>query len=404
MEILIVTPHFYPENFRINDLAKELNNRSHSITVLTAIPDYPKGKYYTGYGLLKNNRENYNGVKVYRAPIIPRGSGTRIRLALNYFSFIIGSLFSCISLLRKNFDIILVFAPSPITVCIPAIIIKKIKGIPICLWVQDLWPDSVAAAGNLKSNFIPNLIEPLVKFIYKHSDKILISSKGYKNSIVKKGISASKIIFLPNWAENVFRIIKSSNISFSFIPSNSFKIMFAGNIGIAQDFKAILESARMLKDKNVHWLILGNGSQKNWVKNKLKDYNLNHCFHLLGSYPTEKMPMYYSYADAMLFALKDKYIFSLTLPSKVQSYLACGKPILAMINGEASDLINNNNSGLVCSAGDSYGLSKNILKMAKMTRNELDLIGNNSLKCYKKNFDRKMLIDKIENILFSLIQ
>jgi len=402
LKILIVTPHFYPENFRINDLANELNHRNHNITVLTAIPDYPKGEYYPGYGIFKKNRENYNGVKIYRAPIIPRGSGTKMRLVLNYLSYIIGSFFCLKSILKKNFDIILVFAPSPITVCIPAIIIKKIKRIPICLWVQDLWPESITAAGNLKSNFIPNLIEPLVKFIYRHSDKILISSKGYKKSIEQKGISTSKIIFLPNWAESFYFMIKNSNISLSFIPNNSFKIMFAGNIGVAQDFKSIIKTAEILRDEKIHWLILGNGSQKQWVKNKIKEYNLNHCFHLLGSYPSEKMPMYYSYADAMLFSLKDEYIFSLTLPSKIQTYLACGKPILGMINGEASNLIKNNSLGLVCSAGDSYGLSKNILKMKKMNGDELNSIGNNSLNYYKENYERKMLIDKIENILFSL--
>lgn len=404
MNILIVTPHYYPENFRINDLVKELKNKSHNITVLTAIPDYPAGKYYSGYGLFKKNREVLEGVSIYRAPIIARGSGTKLRLFLNYFSLIFGSLFTSLFLLNRNFDVIFVFAPSPITIAIPAIIIKKIKNILLCLWVQDLWPESVSASGKLKSNIIPRLLNPLVKFIYKNSNKILVPSNGYKLSIKKKGISESKISFLPNWAEKIYKVIKNSEKKLDFIPNNSFKIMFAGNIGFAQDFPSILNAAKILKNENIHWLILGNGSKVQWVKKRIQNYELMDCFHMLGTYPVNEMPQFFSLADAMLFSLIDEDIFSLTIPSKVQSYLACGKPILGMINGEGSDLINNSNAGLTCPAGDSRGLSENILKMSNMSSDEINKIGNNSYNYYKKHFDRKMLINKVENILSDLIR
>ena len=200
MNILIVTPHFYPENFRINDFAEAFTKRGHEISVLTGVPDYPDGKFYDGYGLFKKNREIYNGIKIYRAPLIPRGSGSNIRLALNYISFIFGALFTSLFMMKNEFDIVFVFEPSPITVGIPAIFIKKIKKIQLCFWVLDLWPESVVSAGNLTSSFIPRILNPIVRYIYKNSDRILVSSNGFINSIVDKGVSRGKIEFFPQWA------------------------------------------------------------------------------------------------------------------------------------------------------------------------------------------------------------
>ena len=406
MNILIVTPHFYPEDFRINDLAYELKNRSHDVTVLTAIPDYPEGKFHKGYGLFKKNFEIHNGINIYRSAIIPRGSGRKLKLILNYTSFIISSIFTSLFLLKKSFDIIFIFAPSPITVSIPAIFIKKIKKIPICLWIQDLWPESVSSSGYIKSKSLLKLLKGLVKYIYKNCDKIMIPSKGFKSSILKiGGVSPNNIEFIPNWAEKIFKVINNPKKELKYIPNDSFKIMFAGNLGIAQDFNSILLSAKILKEyKNIQWLVLGQGSRLEWIKKKIKEYELNDCFHLLGRFPMNDMPQFFSYADAMLFSLKSDEIYSLTIPSKVQSYLACGKPILGMIDGEASQLIKNSKAGLSCPAGDYVSLSKNILKMKNMSKEQLKKISFNSLSYYKNNFDREIIIDKIEIILFSLFK
>ena len=399
MNILIVTPHFYPENFRINDFAIEYNKRGHHISVLTAIPDYPKGKFYDGYGVFKNNRETYNGIEIYRAPLIPRGSGSNLRLALNYISFVIGGIFTSLFMLKNEFDLIFVFAPSPITVGIPAIFIKKIKKIPLCFWVLDLWPESVVSAGNLKSSLIPKILNPVVKFIYKHSDRILVSSNGFINSIVDKEVNREKLEFFPQWAETIFKPIKSNEYILGEIPKNSFKIMFAGNIGEAQDFSSILEAAQLLKsDPNIQWIILGGGRREEWVKSKIKEYELENCFHLLGSFPLDKMPEFYANADVMLFSLKDEYIFSITIPAKVQTYLACGKPILGMVNGEAGKIIENANAGLVCPAESPEALVKNILILQQMGTDEVSEMGQNARKYYDENFERSFLFEKAESI------
>ena len=307
MNILIVTPYFYPENFRINDFALEFNKRGHNISVLTAVPDYPKGEFYEGYGIFKKNRENYNGIKIFRSPHIPRGSGSNIRLALNYTSFVVGAIFTSFFMLKNKYDIIFVFEPSPITIGIPAIFIKKIKNIPLCFWVLDLWPESVVSAGNIKTSVIPKILNPIVKFIYENSDKILVSSKGFINSIEDKGVNRDKIEFFPQWAEPIFRPLRSNKYLLKGVPENSFKIMFAGNIGEAQDFSSILETATLLKnDESIQWIILGGGRREAWVRSKIKEFQLEDSFHLLGSYPLEKMPAFFSNADTMLFSLKNE--------------------------------------------------------------------------------------------------
>jgi colanic acid biosynthesis glycosyl transferase WcaI len=405
LNILIVTPHFYPENFRINDFAEEFVKRGHEITVLTAVPDYPAGRFFDGYGIFKRVREVYNGIKIYRAPLIPRGSGSNIRLALNYISFVVGAIFTSLFLLNNKIDLVFVFEPSPITVGIPAIFIKKIKKIPLCFWVLDLWPESVVSAGNLtKSSFAPKLLNPVVKFIYKHSDRILVSSNGFIDSVTDKGVSNDKIEFFPQWAESIFKPIKSSEYLLGDIPKNSFIIMFAGNIGEAQDFPSVLEAAKQLKgEKDIHWVILGGGRREEWVKTKIKEYGLEDCFHLLGSFPLEKMPDFYANADAMLFSLKDEYIFSITIPAKVQTYLACGKPILAMVNGEGGKVVIDASAGLTCQAESPQDLVENILKMKKMGTDELSEMGQNARKYYEENFERSYLFNRAERIFVDMI-
>ena len=158
MKILIITPYFHPENFRINDLAVEYNNKGHKVSVLTPIPNYPDGKFYSGYGVLKRRQECWNGIDIYRSLLIPRGSGSNIMLAISWISSVFGNLLASLFILKNRFDLIFVFGPSPFTICLPAIFIKKIKKIPICFWVQDLWPESVSSAGKLKTKLIPKLL------------------------------------------------------------------------------------------------------------------------------------------------------------------------------------------------------------------------------------------------------
>jgi colanic acid biosynthesis glycosyl transferase WcaI len=404
LKILIVTPYYYPENFKINDFSTGLEERGYQISVLSAIPNYPGGKYYEDYTLLKNRYQKIKNIKIFRVPVIPRGGGGTIRLSLNYLSYIIFSILPIRKVLKQKYDLIFVYAPSPATVAIPAIIIKKLMKIPIIYWVHDLWPESIVSAGNLKSGLVPTLLIPVMKYIYKQCDQILVSSKGYINSIAAKGVSRDKIDYFPQWAEQMFTPVQSVDYLLGNVPSDSFKIMFAGNIGEAQDFPSIMEAAKMLKDiKSINWLILGSGRKEPWVRAKIKEFELEDSFHLLGNFPLEKMPEFYAQADAMLFSLKGEYIFSIAVPAKVQSYLACGKPVLAMIDGEGASIIDAAGAGYTCPAEDPESLSKNIIMMKELSEKRISKMGRNARKYYLDNFDRSYLFNKAELIFNTVL-
>ena len=274
------------------------------------------------------------------------------------------------------------------------------------MWVQDLWPEGVEVTGKLKFEFLRKSLYPLVKFIYSKSDGIYISSRYMKQSILEKFNSSETdlIRYFPNWAEDDFFDKNVDIHKYTSLMPDGFKIMFAGNIGEAQDFSSILEAAKQLKgEKDIHWVILGSGRREKWVKSKIEEYGLEYCFHLLGSFPLEKMPNFYANADAMLLSLKDEYIFSITIPAKVQTYLACGKPVLAMVNGEGGKVVIDANAGLTCEAESPKELADNILKMKNMSASEITEMGVNARKYYDDNFERSNLFDKVERIFNGLL-
>ena len=406
MNILIVTQYFWPENFRINDLVLGLIERGHQVKVFTGIPNYPDGTYFKGYGLIRQSRQDYFGSKVIRVPLIPRGKGGGLRLALNYLSFAICSSVLAPFLCRGKIDIIFVFEPSPITVGLPALVLKKIRSIPIMFWVQDLWPESLTAAGSVRSPKIIDMVTWLVRMIYKGCDKILVTSQAYLDKIEKVGVSSDRLYYFPQSAEEVYQpvVIESNAPEDGFMPTG-FRVMFAGNIGAAQDFATILGAAEILKDyHDIHWIIVGDGRKRKWVETEVQTRGLSDIFHLIGRYPVESMPRFFSLADVMLVTLKKEPIFALTIPAKVQSYLACGKPIIAALDGEGGRLITESKAGLSCPAEDSNALAGAVLKMYKMPKSQLENMGKQGRKFYLANFERNMLIDRLQSWMQELLQ
>ena len=404
MRILIITQYFFPENFRINDLAEELSNQNHDITVLTGLPNYPNGKFYKGFNFSSVGYQYFNKVKIFRIPLIPRFSSKSWQLFINYFSFAFFSSLISPFFLRDKFDAIFVYEPSPFTVGIPAVILKKLKKIPIIFWVQDLWPESLEAVNVTKSKLIINLVGIMVKWIYKNCDIVLVQSLGFIKPAVVRGATKKKIKYLPNWTESFF-VPKSPLKKFkSKFPRNSFNILFAGNLGEAQSLGTILKTAQLLKDRKINWIIIGDGRKKVWMKKEIKKMKLNNRFFFLGSKPVEQMPNYFAVADVLLVTLKNDPIFSYTIPGKIQSYLACGKPIVAAINGEGARIINSSNSGQAVNAEDYENLAKVVIKFSKMSKSQLKIRGRLALKYYQDNFNRKKLIKKIETILKNQIR
>jgi len=392
--ILIFTNHFFPENFKVNDAAFELAKNNFEVTVLTGIPNYPKGKYFKGYGLLKKRKETINGVKVIRVPLIPRGKDSLLMLSLNYISYsfflLIWSFFLSVF---KQFDMILVHHTSPIFLGIPAVLVKKMQRIKMFLWNLDLWPESVSVTSGFNNSIIMKGLDKIVRFIYRNSDKILISSRSFKQSMIGKGADENSIIYFPNWAEDIFlknNFNKVDPTGYG-LNNNSLKIMFAGNLGAAQDMENVFNAIAITSAEKypINWIFVGEGRKINWMLNRVKDLNLEKMVSFLGQYPIEFMPAFFKIADVMLISLKNERIFSFTVPAKIQTYMASSKPILAMISGEGAKIINEANCGLVCNAGDAYSLAQNALKFAQMDVQKRIELGSNGYAYYRTFFSKE---------------
>ena len=399
MKILIVSQYFWPENFRINDLAIGLQERGHQIHVLTGKPNYPNGDFYKGYSFLKRGNEEYKGMRIFRSTLFPRGNGSGLKLMMNYFSF---AFFTSIKALfhKEKYDLVFVYEPSPITVGIPAIVLAKKLKIPIYFWVQDLWPESVSAAGQLNNKIVLKSLNNLTKWIYKNSKLVLIQSEGFREYILNQGVRDSKIVYYPNSTESLYNIVKPKDEISKLIPKVPFSIMFAGNIGESQDFENILEAAKILKDKtnDIHFVVLGNGRKKDFIIQKIEEYKLESNFHLLGAFPVNTMPHFFACADVLLVTLKKSRIFSLTIPSKVQSYLACGKPIIGALDGEGARVILDSKAGLVAPSGDSKKLAKKIFEFYHINKQDREKLGENARKYYEEHFEREKLLTKLVDL------
>jgi len=401
MKVLLVTQYFFPENFKSNDIAFELVKRGHKVTVLTGLPNYPEGKFYNGYGIFKKRCEIINGVKVVRALLIPRGKGGGIRLFLNYFSWaFFASIRAFFLAFQYKYDVVLVHEPSPITQGFPAIVIKKIQKIPLHFWVLDLWPESLTSAGGVKNKTVLSFFTGMVKYIYNNSDKILISSKGFKESILTKGNYEDKLIYFPNWAED--SILKgNSNYPIPELP-HGFKILFAGNIGVAQDVNSIIKAALILKEElDIHFVFVGDGRSKQELEDFVINNHLSKTVHFMGRFPIDAMKTFFNKADVLLVSLKDELIFNVTVPAKLQAYLCTHKPILGILNGEGAELINEAQCGFSTNAGDSEGLAREIVKLYELSAEQRNILGQNGFKYFEENFTMTKCIDNLELILKS---
>ncbi|BDU70450.1 glycosyltransferase WbuB [Geothrix oryzae] len=400
MRVLIVSQYFWPEHFRINDLAEGLTQRGHEVTVLTGAPNYPGGRIFTGYGLF-NRGETHRGVKIIRVPLIPRGSGKAAGLALNYLSFMLSASILGPVLCRESFDIIFVCQLSPVTVGVPAAFLKFIKRVPIIFWVLDLWPESIVAAGGIRSQWLYKSVGSLVRLIYKSCNHILYTSKGFTDSIQSHGVDPSRLSYFPNWVEPV----EGSNAALPTSLPDGFRILFAGNVGEAQDFGTILGAAELLReDPSIQWIILGEGRQWNWVKAQVESRGLSRCFHLLGRFPSETMPAFFEQADALLVTLKQDPTFARTVPGKVPSYMSCGKPILGALDGEGADLIKEAQAGLVVSSGDAKGLANSALRLRQMSAAERARVGQSGKHYCEAHFDREHLFNQLVAAMDQLME
>ena len=406
MHLLVVTQYFWPETFRVNDLVEGFVARGHEVTVLTGRPNYPEGQLYDAYRSDPAAFASFHGARVLRVPLRPRGQG-KLRLLLNYWSFVFWATLLGPRLLRGGtYDAIFMFESSPITSALPAVFLRWWYRVPMVMWVLDLWPETLSAVGIVRSPFLLGVVGRLVSFIYRRCDLVLAQSRAFFANIERWSGDTSRIRYLPGWAEPIFSgdlaAVEPAPETTPF--AGTFNVMFAGNIGAAQDFPAIIDACERLRHRDdIRFLVVGDGRAAADARAAVEARGLGRTMVFLGKHSLERMPSFFRAAGALFVSLKAEPIFALTIPGKVQPYLATGIPLIGMLDGEGARVIEEAGAGFTCPAGDGAALAEIIGRMADLDPSQRTAIGRLGREYGRREFDRDMLFDRLEGWLDDLV-
>jgi len=396
-KILVVSQYFFPEQFRVNDICKTWIERGYEVTVLTGIPNYPQGDYFEGYSINKRRKESFNGVNIIRIPIIPRKKSS-LMMALNYLSFIISGWFWKINN-KEKFDFVFIYEVSPMTQALPAVWIAKKLNIPCFIYVMDLWPENFEIITGISNPLIINALNKMVNYIYNNCSKIFTASDSFKKNIQRRGINLEKIEFWPQYAEEFYKT--GAKKSTKIIDDDKINITFAGNVGLAQGLEILPLIGEKVKEfnLNIRFNIVGNGRYLETLITEVKNRGLQNFFAFIDSVPPTEIAEIFSASDFSLVSLQKNEIFSMTIPAKLQSSMACGKPILLSASGEAQEIVNKAKCGFVSNAGDVEGLIKNVMKIEKLKKCQIDSLGANSRQYFEDNFEKERLLDVMDHYI-----
>lgn len=389
MKLLVLSQYFWPETFLINDVVRTLVAQGHEVTVATGKPNYPDGRVFDGYTAAGTQRERYLGkVDVVRVPLWPRGRGGAWNLILNYLSFVASGLALFPWLLRgRRFDAILVFAPSPITQAIPAILLKWLKRAPLALWVQDLWPESLSATGFIRNPQLLRAVGWGVKGIYRCCDLLLVQSLAFVKPVARYA-EREKIVYYPNSiSANQTSQSEELPLTLRDVLDAHFCVVFAGNLGTAQGLETIVQAAVRLRDlPALHLVLVGSGSRLGWLQAQKEALGLDNLV-LPGRFPMTLMPRLFERAAALLVSLNDEPIFAQTIPSKLQAYMSAGRPIVASLNGEGARVVVEAGAGLICPAGDAKALADGIRRLHALPAGAREAMGAAGYQYYLEHFE-----------------
>lgn len=392
--ILIVSQYFYPEQFRINDIALEWIKRGYEVTVLTGIPNYPQGKFYPGYGWFKRRRETWNGINIIRIPLFARGKRS-IGMVLNYLSFVVSGFFwKCFTKVRA--DLVFTFEVSPMTQALIGVWYSKRRKVPHYLYVQDLWPENVQSVTGIKSRAIIGPIGKMVNYIYRYSDKIFATSPSFVEMIRQRvPDEQEKVAFWPQYAED-FYLPHPKRATQEISDDGSFRIVFTGNIGRAQGLEILPVAAKILMDEghtDVSFVIVGEGRQKDSLLQQIRALGVEAMFGMIEKQPAERIPELLAACDVAFVSFSNDQLFEKTIPAKLQSYMACGMPIIAVAAGETERIVREAECGICCEMGNAESLATGIKQMKSA---DLSAYSLGARKYFLDNYSKKMLMDKMD--------
>jgi len=388
--ILVITQYFYPEPFRINDIAQEWVKRGYKVTILTGIPNYPEGKTYQGYGLTKKRKEKWNGIDIIRIPLIERGHSS-IQLILNYYSFVISGWFwSHFTKLKP--DLIFTFEVSPMIQALIGKWFSKRRKIPNYLYVQDLWPENLEIVGGIHNKMVLKHYQRMSDRIYKSCTKIFATSPSFVKAIQERVVDKDKVIYWPQYAEEFYKPVERKQIAE--IPDDGrFKIVFTGNIGEAQGLDILPKVARLVSD-DVCFVLVGNGRYKEQLIKDTED--VKNKFIFIDRQPAERIPEILAACDVAFLSFMDSPLFEKTIPAKLQSYMACGIPILAAASGETKRIIEEAECGICCELGNEKQLAKAIKTLQV---EDLSIMGYKSTRYLSTHFCKEKLMDQFDLLI-----
>ncbi len=399
--ILVVSQYYFPENFRINDITKEWVKRGYKVTVVTGIPNYPKGKFFKGYGYFRKKKETIAGINIIRLAIIPRLSNP-IFLALNYLSFMITGWFWA-KFTRLKADLVFNFEVSPMTQALPAIWFAKRRRIPSIIYVQDLWPENLQIVGGINNKFVIKRVDKMVDKIYSNATKLLVTSNSFRDSIISRGVDSKKCDVWYQYAEDFYKPLKEKYRN----SDSMLNIIFTGNIGEAQGLDILPKVALKLKssqyDDKVKIRIVGDGRNKKKLINEINQLNVDNLFEFMPAQPATEIPKLLSNADVAFLSFSSNELFKKTIPAKLQSYMACGMPILAVAEGESERIIIESNCGFVSKPNNTEDLYNNIITLIDMSHEQIRLMSLNSHTISREKFNRKDLMDQFDSIIKEII-
>lgn len=388
--ILVVSQYFYPEQFRINDICQELVKLGHKVTVLTGIPNYPKGRFFTGYGLNKKRREVWNGIEIIRIPLISRGHSS-IRLILNYYSFVVsGWLWSHFT--KRKFDVVFTFEVSPLTQALIGMWYSNRMGIKHILYVQDLWPENLEVVGGIHNKVVLNHYAKMASRIYDNCSSVLATSPSFVEDIRKRTRNKDKVRYWPQYAEDVYKPSKMKD--YELVPNDGrFKIVFTGNIGFAQGLEILPKVARLVDD-DVCFVIVGDGRYKKQLIEET--HGVEDKFLFIDRQPQEKIPSILAACDVAFISFMDNSLFKKTIPAKLQSYMACGMPILAVAEGETKRIVEEAQCGVCCGFGNVENLADCI---DRIKGQDLLRLGTNGEKYCVLHFEKFSLMNELNEVV-----
>lgn len=380
VKVLLLTQWFDPEpTFKGLAFAKELRRQNIEVSVITGFPNYPGGKVYDGYKIKVFQRDSHEDIIINRVPLYPDHGSSALKRMLNYGTFFLSSMvFGVLS--RQKVDVIYAYHP-PLTTALSASLISFFKRKPFIVDIQDLWPDTLASTGMLTNKKILNILNYLCNFVYRRAAKIVVLSPGFKAKLISRGVPEEKIEVIYNWCDE--ENLKSDKKSNVILPSNKFNVVFAGNLGFAQGLPSIIAAAQILKDKevNANIVIVGSGLAKADAEKFVTDNNIDNVI-FVPRVPITEIGDILQQADALLVHLIKDDLFSITIPSRTQAYLASGKPILMAVDGDAADLVKNARAGIICSSDDPNSISSGIEQLTLLSKDDLNQMGENGAKFY----------------------